>query len=84
MSVSPAPTHHTEQLAVGAKQLGTMLGLSERTIRQLDAGGKLPRPVKIGARSVRWPVDEVRDWLAAGCPDRPSWEAIRKNGRPPR
>ena len=71
-------------LAVGAKQLGTMLGLSERSIRQLDAGGKLPRPVTIGARSVRWPVAEIEDWLAHGAIDRAAWEAIRKNGRPSR
>ena len=74
----------SEQLAVGAKQLGKMLGLSERTIRQLDAGGKIPRPVTIGARSVRWSIAEIEDWLSQGAVDRAAWEAIRKNGRPPR
>lgn len=66
-------------LAVSARQLAGMLDLSVRTIRTMDAAGKLPRGVRIG-RSVRWPVDELRDWLDAGCPDRASWQAIRRNG----
>lgn len=64
-------------LAVNAKQLAVMLALSERTIRQLDASGKLPKPVTIGLRSVRWPIDEIRDWLAADAPDRATWNAMR-------
>ncbi|MCH7591786.1 MAG: AlpA family phage regulatory protein [Planctomycetes bacterium] len=72
-------TEETSQLAVNAKKLAAMLGLSERTIRQLDAGGKLPKPVKIGARSVRWPVAEIDAWLAAGAPDRATWNAMRGN-----
>ena len=60
----PAATHNepgllpsdvTTTLACDAKTLAKMLCVSVRTIRQLDAGGKLPRPVTIGARSVRWP-----------------------------
>ncbi len=68
------------QLAVNAKQLGAMLCLSVRTIRQLDASGRLPRPVTIGARSVRWPVAEIEVWLAASAPDRVTWNAIRGKG----
>lgn len=85
MSALPTPNQQTspnaEPLAVDAKQLGAMLCLSTRTIRQLDVSGKLPKPVRIGARSVRWPVDELRAWLAAGAPNRVTWETIRK-GRP--
>ena len=65
-------------LAVDARQLGAMLGLSVRTIRALDAAGKLPDAVVIGARSVRWRVDEIRSWLAAGCPDRGTWQAMKE------
>ena len=91
MSVRPTLASKAERpplpdlrpLAVSAKQLARMLDLSLRTIRTMDAAGKLPRGIRFG-RSVRWSCDELRDWLAAGCPDRPSWEAIRKNGRPPR
>ena len=72
-------THEPQPLAVSAKQLAGMLDLSVRTIRTMDAAGKLPRGIRIG-RSVRWPVDELRAWLDAGCPDRASWEAISRNG----
>ena len=73
-------TGELQPLAVSAKQLARMLDLSVRTIRTMDAAGKLPRGVRIG-RSVRWPVDELRDWLDAGCPDRRAWETIRANGK---
>lgn len=84
----PCPTStatpELQPLAVSARQLGAMLGLSVRNIRALDASGKLPKPVRIGGRSVRWPVDEIRDWLAAGAPDRATWETLKNNGRPAR
>ncbi len=70
-------------LAVSARQLAAMLDLSVRTIRTMDAAGKLPRGIRFG-RSIRWSCDELRDWLAAGAPDRGTWNAIRKAGRPPR
>lgn len=64
-----------EPLVVSAKQLGEMLGMSERTIRRLDAGGKLPVPLKIGG-STRWRLDEIRGWLRAGSPSREKWETL--------
>ncbi len=67
----------TQPLAVDARALGRMLGLSLRTIRAMDAAGKLPQPVKLSARSVRWIVSEIKSWLAAGAPDRSTWEVLR-------
>ena len=67
-------------LAVDAKVLAKMLGISVRTVRSMDCAGKLPRPVKLNGRSVRWPVVEIEAWLAAGAPDRNQWEAIRRSG----
>ncbi len=66
-----------EPLAVDAQQLGRMLGLSVRTVRTMDSAGRLPRPVKLNGTSVRWLVNEVREWLAAGAPDRATWEASK-------
>lgn len=62
-----AETPLCHRLAVGAKQLGRMLGLSLRTIRTMDAAGKLPRPVKLNGHSARWIVSEIESWLAAGA-----------------
>ena len=60
-----------------AERLARMLsGVGVRTIRTWDAAGKLPRPVKIGGRTL-WYVREVHAWLAAGSPDRATWEAMK-------
>ncbi len=76
----PVKTLLPAPLAVDAKQLATMLGLSLRTVRAMDAAGKLPRPVRLG-HAVRWPLRIIEDWLQAGAPDRKTWQAIEKGGR---
>lgn len=63
-------------IAIDAIALAELLGLSVRTIRRLDASGKLPQPVKIGG-AVRWRREEINAWLAADCPDRQQWESMR-------
>jgi predicted DNA-binding transcriptional regulator AlpA len=60
---------------VDAKRLARLLTCGVRTVRTLDAGGKLPKPLRIGGRVV-WRVAEIRDWLAAGAPDRDTWAAL--------
>jgi len=67
-------------LALSAEDLAVMLGLSLRKIRRMDAAGFLPRPVRLG-RSVRWPIEEIKRWLAAGGPDRRTWEKMGKRAR---
>ena len=66
-------------LVADAALLAKLLGLGLRTIRTHDAAGKLPRPIRIGGRVV-WDVEEIRAWLAAGAPDRKTWDA-RKAAR---
>lgn len=75
----PAPTSNPtpEPLAVSAKNLAILLGLGLRTIRTMDASGKLPRPIRLGGRLV-WSVEEIRAWLAAGAPDRRAWESRKR------
>jgi hypothetical protein len=72
------PLHR--RLTVDAKGLAELLGIGLRTVRALDAGGKLPRGLFLAARKV-WRVAEVRAWLAAGAPDRQTWEEIRRTGK---
>lgn len=64
-------------LVADARLLAELLGVSVRHVRTLDSAGKIPRPVRIGER-VTWRLDEVRDWLAAGCPDRRTWDTLRR------
>lgn len=63
-------------LIVDARRLAKLLCAGIRTVRTWDAAGKLPAPIRIGGRVV-WRVAEIRDWLAAGAPDRTAWTAIR-------
>ena len=79
--MSETPTTTAQPLAVDAKRLAPLLCCSVRQIRSLDAGGRIPSPVTIGARSRRWRLKTIDDWLQAGCPDRSTWEAMRSNGR---
>jgi predicted DNA-binding transcriptional regulator AlpA len=61
-----------------AAEVGILLGgINERTVRRAQHAGKLPRPVQVTARCIRWRRDELVAWIAAGCPDRRRWEAMR-------
>lgn len=63
-----------DTLLVTAKQAAMLCSKSLRTWRTWDAAGRIPRPVRVG-RSTLWRADELRAWVAAGCPRRPEWEA---------
>ncbi|MCC6321135.1 MAG: AlpA family phage regulatory protein [Phycisphaerales bacterium] len=67
-----------EPLAVAAEGVGRLLGVSRAQVFKLNATGKLPMPVRLGSKTPRWPVAELRDWLAAGCPDRLAWDRMRR------
>lgn len=74
--VKPEPDADLEPspLLLSARQAASMCGKSLRTWRTWDAAGWIPRPVRIG-RSTLWRADELREWVAAGCPRRAEWEA---------
>jgi len=67
---------YVSPLLLSARDLAAMLRLGLRTIRSMDAAGRLPSPIRIGG-SVRWRSEEIRAWLDAGCPDRETWARIR-------
>lgn len=64
--------------AVDVAGLASFLGVSERHLHRLRAAGKLPRPIRLG-RCVRWPLEVIRAWMDAGCPDRSKWEAMNRS-----
>ena len=70
----PARALASVPLLVTAKAAAAMCSKSLRTWRSWDAAGWIPQPVRVG-RSVLWRTDELRDWIAAGCPRREEWEA---------
>jgi predicted DNA-binding transcriptional regulator AlpA len=65
-------------LAVDADGLAGLLSCSLRHVRRLDAEALIPRGFRLGGRCKRWRVDEIRDWLSAGSPDRAAWERRRR------
>lgn len=61
------------------KQLAEILSLSKRQIHRLNSCHKIFAPVRIGG-SLRFSAQECADWLAAGAPDRQTWEAMKGVG----
>lgn len=52
---------------VAASSLEWVLDADSRTIHRWAASGLMPKPYRIG-KSLRWDADELRDWIADGCP----------------
>lgn len=67
-----------DPLAVDADGAARLLGVSVRHWWALHSSGRCPRPIALG-RARRWAVDELRAWLAAGCPERSKWETMKVN-----
>lgn len=65
---------------IDAKTLGTILRVSRRTVFRLNSLAKIPEPVRIGG-AIRWRAEEISAWLAAGAPDRETWETRERTER---
>ena len=50
-----------ERIALSARDVAQLLGVSERQVRRLTASGVLPQPALIGSRP-RWDRDTVIAW----------------------
>jgi hypothetical protein len=73
---------HAEPLLVNARTAAALCSKSLRTWRSWDAMGLIPRPVRL-SRSTLWSLEELKSWIAAGCPRRKEWEALRRTGSAP-
>jgi predicted DNA-binding transcriptional regulator AlpA len=76
MSTTQTPIE-SERLALPAKDAAALVGVSRAQWWKLHAAGKVPLPVYLGSKAPRWRVDELRAWLAAGAPDRQTWQRLR-------
>lgn len=72
------PPADLSPILVDARRAAALLGIGLRTLRTMDAAGKLPAPVRLSPGCVRWRVAELRDWIDAGAPDRATWEIVRR------
>jgi len=68
------PPIRSDRIALSGRELASVLGISSQHIYRLRKEGKLPKGVRIGRRTIRWPTDEIRHWLIAGAPDEETWE----------
>jgi excisionase family DNA binding protein len=50
-------------------EVSTMLNLGKRTVCRWAAEGKMPQPVRLARRAVRWRRADLLDWIDRGCPD---------------
>jgi excisionase family DNA binding protein len=75
IAMQPGAGTPTRPLALSAADLARRLGVSLRHLRRLNATGEIPKPCRLG-QSVRWPLAEIEAWLAAGAPDRETWDAL--------
>jgi hypothetical protein len=67
---------------VDTDQAAAICGVSPASWFRLKAAGKTPAPVKLGGR-VLHRVEDLKLWVALGCPDRKTFEAQKSaNGRP--
>ena len=70
------------RIAVSTPEAAELLSVSERHLAAMNTDGRMgPRPVRLG-NCLRWPVAELAAWVAAGCPNREQWEAVREESKP--
>ena len=65
-----------DQALFTAEQAWTFCGLSKSAWYKARSTGRIPGAVKIGGAR-RWRRDELVDWIAAGCPAKARWDAMR-------
>jgi predicted DNA-binding transcriptional regulator AlpA len=66
----------TNYLLLTAADSAALCNVSLRTWWAWDAAGKIPRAIRIGHK-VFWRPEELKAWVAAGCPERAMWEAMQ-------
>jgi predicted DNA-binding transcriptional regulator AlpA len=64
-----------EPLAVDAATAARMCGVSRANWYALKASGRIPPPIRIGWRTL-WRVDDLKKWVALGCPPLHRWNQI--------
>jgi predicted DNA-binding transcriptional regulator AlpA len=54
-----------------------MCQISRRTWFRINASGKCPACVRVGA-SPRWRMQDLLDWISWNCPSRKTFEAMKQ------
>jgi len=74
LSFPPKPRPSTgearDAMLLKAEQVAALLSVSRAMFWKLHSQGRIPLPIRLSERVVRWRKQELVDWLAAGCPPR--------------
>jgi predicted DNA-binding transcriptional regulator AlpA len=76
LPAAPTPAPSVKALLLSAAQAAILCGLSPATWYRMGSAGRCPAPPRLSRGCVRWRTEELRDWIAGGCPDRRTWEAL--------
>ncbi len=67
------PAGPNEPCLISADAVARLLDVSVRSLWRLRSAGQVPQPVRLGG-AVRWRLDEIKKWIADGCPARQARE----------
>jgi len=71
---------NTEILLVDSRQAARMLSISVRHFYSMVNSGRFGlMPVQGFGRKKLWSVEEMKDWIRAGCPRREVWQNEKKS-----
>ncbi len=59
-------------LLLDARSAAALIGVSRSAWWVYHNAGKCPKPIQLGGRTL-WRADELRAWVAVGCPPRTKW-----------
>jgi len=65
------------KILISAKETAKRLSISLGFFYSLHNAGKVPLPRKLGRRTL-WSVQELKDWIDAGCPTRVKWQELKR------
>jgi len=69
---------HETRLLIDAKTFAKLLRIGIGQIHTLRSSGRLPLPIHLGfGTTIRWSVQELREWFAAGYPPIVVWLRMR-------
>lgn len=62
---------------IDANEFARILKISRAAFFRAKAAGKIPDPLKISGRLIRWLISEVEAWLRHHMPSADEWNLIR-------
>ena len=68
----------SDTLLVDRKQAAAIAAISVATWDRMVVAGKTPAPIYLSRGCVRWRVDDLRTWVAEGCPNRRGFESLKR------